>query len=314
MTTTTTAQPRKFDHWLTVQQFARFLNVSYPTAYQWFADDARHAQNAGLDTNWCCKPFDKKNWRIDPAWAAAFVPPSQRPRPSEPSCDNHPLASWLTLQQVADRFGVALITVRAWWRDREFDRPPPGEPESAWYRAPYGEATAYDRRLGGRLVNPAALDTFVPPAQRPRAAIAAAGLLPADEAAAFTGRSLPAVNLAAQLGELPFVLVDGQRAFDRTDLLAWRDLPTPTGRPRPPRSNERARNRAVRPGPLLSFSDAWRLLGFADRASVTRLVQTGRLPVVLDEQGNRRVKRADVEALAAERQAKKGKREAQAAA
>jgi len=224
--------------------------------------------------------------------------------------DDHPLATWLTLQQVADRLGVALITVKRWWRDREFDRPPPGEPDSEWYRAPHGDATAYDRRLGGRLVNRAALDTFVPPSQRPRAAITAAGRLTAAQAAAFIGRSIPLVNRAAQLGDLPFVLVDGVRAFDRADLETWRATPTPTGRPR--RSLDSERNKAVQSGPLLSFSDAWRLLGYANRASITRLVQRGRLPVVLDGQGNKRVNRADVEALVAEREARKAKREARA--
>ncbi|SDG95439.1 hypothetical protein SAMN05216466_106172 [Paraburkholderia phenazinium] len=222
-----------------------------------------------------------------------------------------PFEQWLTLQQVADRLGVTYITATRWWHDGEFDRPPPGKPDTIWYRAPYGPATGYDKRRG-RLVNPAALDTFVRPSERPRAAIAAAGRLTADEAAAFIGRSVPLVSRAAQLGDLPFVLIDGVRAFDRADLETWRATPTPTGRPRPPRSQKGARSKAVRSGPLLSFSDAWRLLGFADRASITRLVQRGRLPVVLDEHGNKRVNRADVEALAAQRAAKKATRDAQA--
>lgn len=306
----TTAAPRApFDDWLTVQQFADRIGVSYATAYQWFDDDARTAQYAGLDANWRCKPYDKKNWRIDPAWAAAFVPQSQRPRPSKPLRDNAPLAAWLTLQQVADRLGAALVTVSTWFRDGEFDRPPPGQEkhDNVWYRSPHGPSTSYDARRG-RLVNPFALDTFVPPSRRPRAAIAAAGRLTADEAAAFIGCSVPTVNRAAQLGDLVFVLIDGVRAFDRADLEAWRDMPTPTGRPRPRRSLERARNKAVRPGPLLSLSDAWRLLGYADRSGITRLVQRGRLPVVFDEQGNRRVNRSDVEAMAVEREARKVKR------
>jgi hypothetical protein len=107
------------------------------------------------------------------------------------------------------------------------------------------------------------------------------------------------------LGALPFVLIDGTRAFDRADLVAWQTMPTPTGRPRVPRSLERARAKAVRPGPLLSFSDAWRLLGYADRSGITRLVERGLLPVVLDEQGRKRVNRSDVEILAAKRAAKK---------
>lgn len=222
------------------------------------------------------------------------------------------IVEWLTLQQVADRLGVTYLTAARWWRDHEFDRPPPGEPDTIWYRAPYGSATGYDKRLGGRLVNAAALDTFVPPSERPRAAIAAAGRLTAAQAAAFIGRSVPLLNRAAQLGDLPFVLIDGVRAFDRADLETWRTTPTPTGRPR--RSLDSERKKAVRSGPLLSFSDAWRLLGFANRASITRLVQRGRLPVVLDEQGNKRVNRADVEAMIAQRAARKAKREARAAA
>ncbi|MFM0594013.1 MerR family transcriptional regulator [Paraburkholderia dilworthii] len=217
---------------------------------------------------------------------------------------------WLTLRQVADRLAVALVTVSTWWRDNEFDRPPPGEPDNIWYRAPYGSATGYDRRLGGRLVNPAALDTFVPPSQRSRACVAAAGRLIADEAAAFVGCSVPHLNRAAQLGDLLFTVVEGVRAFDRADLETWRTTPTPTGRPR--RSLDSERNKAVRPGPLLSFSDAWRLLGYADRASITRLVQRGRLPVVFDERGRKRVNRSDVEALVAEREARMAKREARA--
>lgn len=213
----------------------------------------------------------------------------------------------LTLQQVADRLGVALVTVSKWWRDGEFDRPPPGEPDSVWYRAPYGSATGYDAHRG-RLVNPAVLDTFVPPSQRPRAAIAAAGRLTAEEAATFIGCSVPHLNRAANFGDLPYVLIDGLRSYGRADLDVWRAMPTPTGRPRPRRALERERAKAVRAGPLLSFSDAWRLLGYADRASITRLVQRGRLPVVFDEQGNRRVNRADVEALAAKRAARKAKR------
>ncbi len=217
----------------------------------------------------------------------------------------------LTLQQVADRLGVALSTVSKWWRDGEFDRPPPGEPASIWHQPPQGAATAYDARRG-RLVNPFALDTFVPPSQRSRACVAAAGRLTADEAAAVAGCSVPHLNRAAHDGGLPFAWIDGVRAFDRTELETWRAAPTPTGRPR--RSLDSERNKAVQPGPLLSFSDAWRLLGYADRSSVTRLVESGRLPVVLDDQGNRRVNRADVEALAAERQARREKREARAAA
>ncbi|MBI0326948.1 hypothetical protein [Burkholderia plantarii] len=217
----------------------------------------------------------------------------------------------LTLQQVADRLGVALVTVSKWWRDGEFDRPPPGEPDTIWYRSPHGPATGYDERRG-RLVNPAVLDTFVPPQQRARAAIAAAGRLTADEAAAFIGRSVPHLNRAARLRDLPFVVIDGVRAFDRADLETWRDMPTPTGRPRPPRSLESARVKAVRAGPLLTFSDAWRLLGYADRSGVTRLVERGLLPVVLDEQGHKRVNRSDVEALVEKRAAKRAKREARA--
>ncbi|OBR53737.1 hypothetical protein [Paraburkholderia tropica] len=216
----------------------------------------------------------------------------------------------LTLQQVADRLGVALVTVSKWWRDGEFDRPPPGEPDSIWRQPPHGAATGYDAQRG-RLVNPFALDTFVPPSQRSRATIVAAGRLTADEAAAVAGCSVPHLNRAAHDGGLSFALIDGVRAFDRTELETWRAAPTPTGRPR--RSLDSERNKAVRPGPLLSFSDAWRLLGYANRASITNLVKAGRLPVVFDEQGNKRVKRSDVEALAAERQARKEKRKARAA-
>jgi hypothetical protein len=152
---------------------------------------------------------------------------------------------------------------------------------------------------------PDLIDAFVPPSQRPRAAIAAAGRLTASEAAAFVGCSTPHLNRAAHLGDLPFVLIDGTRAFDRADLEAWQTMPTPTGRPRC-RGRWRAREpRAVRPGPLLSFSDAWRLLGYADRSGITRLVERGLLPVVLDEQGRKRVNRSDVEILAAKRAAKK---------
>lgn len=219
----------------------------------------------------------------------------------------------LTLRQVADRLGVALVTVSKWWRDNEFDRPPPGVPDTAWYRSPHGPATGYDERRG-RLVNPAVLDTFVPPQQRARAAIAAAGRLTADEAAAFVGCSVPHLNRAVKLGDLPFVLIDGTRAFHRADLEAWQTMPTPTGRPRVPRSLKSARSKAVRSGPLLSLSDAWRLLGYADRSGVTRLVERSRLPIVLDEAGRRWVKRTDVEALVAERQARREKREARAAA
>ncbi|WP_205192098.1 hypothetical protein, partial [Burkholderia sp. LMG 13014] len=92
----------------------------------------------------------------------------------------------------------------------------------------------------------------------------------------------------------------------------WQTMPTPTGRPRVPRSLESARAKAVRPGPLLSFSDAWRLLGYADRSGVTRLVERGLLPVVLDEQGHKRVNRSDVLALVEKRTARKAKREARA--
>ncbi|WP_176322326.1 helix-turn-helix domain-containing protein [Burkholderia vietnamiensis] len=212
----------------------------------------------------------------------------------------------LTLQQVADRLGVALVTVSKWWRDGEFDRPAPGEPDSIWHQPPHGAATAYDARRG-RLVNPSALDTFVPPSQRSRATIAAAGRLTADEAAAFVGCSVPHLNrAAANAGDLPFVVIDGRRTFDRADLETWRDLPTPTGRPR--RSLDSERSKAVRSGPLLSLSDAWRLLGYANRSSVTRLVESGRLPVVFDEQGRKRVNRVDVEALGAEREARKARR------
>ncbi|MDR5643232.1 MULTISPECIES: hypothetical protein [Burkholderia] len=217
-----------------------------------------------------------------------------------------PHDDWLTLQQVAERLGVALVTVKKWWRDGEFYRLPPGEPDTISTRASRGAGTGYNKSRGGRMVNTALLDTFVPPSQRLRATIAAAGRLTADEAAAFIGRSTPHLNRAAHVGDLPFVLIDGVRAFDRADLETWRDMPTPTGRPR--RSLDSARNKAVRAGPLLSLSDAWRLLGFADRASITRLVQRGRLPVVFDEQGHRRVNRTDVEALAAERAARKAKR------
>lgn len=223
-----------------------------------------------------------------------------------------PHDDWLTLQQVAERLGVAFGTVKKWWRDGEFYRLPPGEPDTISTRALRGAGTGYNKSLGGRLVNTALLDTFVPPSQRPRAAIAAAGRLTADEAAAFIGRSVPHLNRAARLRELPFVVIDGVRAFDRADLETWRDMPTPTGRPRVPRSLESARAKAVRPGPLLSFSDAWRLLGYADRSGITRLVERGLLPVVLDEQGYKRVNRSDVEALVEKRVARKAKREARA--
>ncbi|HDR9168705.1 TPA: hypothetical protein QDB40_002684 [Burkholderia vietnamiensis] len=219
---------------------------------------------------------------------------------------------WLTLQQVAERLGVALVTVKKWWRDGEFYRLPPGEPDTISTRASRGAGTGYNKSRGGRLVNTALLDTFVPPSQRLRATIAAAGRLTADEAAAFIGRSVPHLNRAARLRELPFVVIDGVRAFDRAELETWRDMPTPTGRPRVPRSLESARAKAVRPGPLLSFSDAWRLLGYADRSGITRLVERGLLPVVLDEQGHKRVNRSDVLALVEKRAAKKAKREARA--
>ncbi|WP_175992792.1 hypothetical protein [Burkholderia vietnamiensis] len=289
---TTTARPHvPFDDWLTVQQFADRIGVSYATAYQWFADDAREAWRAGLDTDWCCKPYDNKNWRIDPAWAAAFVPPSQRPPTSKPLRDDHPLAGWLTLQQVAERFGVTYATATKWWRTGAL-----------------GVSGTWRDDRHRLIFAPDLLDTFVPPSQRPRAAIAAAGRLTADEAAAFVGCSTPHLNRAAHVGDLRFVLIDGTRAFDRADLEAWQAMPTPTGRPRVPRSLESARAKAVRPGPLLSFSDAWRLLGYADRSGVTRLVERGLLPVVLDEQGYKRVNRSDVEALAEKRAARKAKR------
>ncbi|MDN7857989.1 helix-turn-helix domain-containing protein [Burkholderia cepacia] len=294
MTITTPRAP--IEDWLTVQQFADRIGVSYATAYQWFADDAREAWRAGLDTDWCCKPYDKKNWRIDPAWAAAFVPPSQRSRTSKPLRDNHPLAAWLTLRQVADRFGVAYATATKWWRS--------GALVSGTWRDDH-------HRL---IFAPDLIDALVPLSQRPRAAIAAAGRLTAHEAAAFVGCSVPHLNRAVKLGDLPFVLIDGTRAFHRADLEAWQTMPTPTGRPRVPRSLESARAKAVRSGPLLSLSDAWRLLGYADRSGVTRLVERGRLPIVLDEAGRRWVKRTDVEALVAERQARREKREARAAA
>jgi len=222
---------------------------------------------------------------------------------------------WLTLQQVADRLGVALVTVSKWWRDGEFYRLPPGEPDTISTRASRGTFTGYNKSRGGRLVNTALLDTFVPPSQRLRATIAAAARLTADEAAAFVGCSTPHLNRAAHVGDLPFVLIDGTRAFDRADLEAWQTMPTPTGRPRVPRvprSLESARAKAVRPGPLLSFSDAWRLLGYADRSGITRLVERGLLPVVLDEQGHKRVNRSDVLALVEKRAAKRAKREARA--
>ncbi|HFT8009342.1 TPA: hypothetical protein ACU9T0_005603 [Burkholderia cenocepacia] len=223
-----------------------------------------------------------------------------------------PHDDWLTLQQVAERLGVAFVTVKKWWRDGEFYRLPPGEPDTISARALRGAFTGYNKSRGGRLVNVALLDTFVPPQQRTRAAIAAAGRLTADEAAAFVGCSTPHLNRAAHVGDLPFVLIDGTRAFDRADLEAWQVMPTPTGRPRVPRSLESARVKAVRPGPLLSFSDAWRLLGYADRSGITRLVERGLLPVVLDEQGHKRVNRSDVEALVEKRAARKAKREARA--
>jgi hypothetical protein len=114
------------------------------------------------------------------------------------------------------------------------------------------------------------------------------------QAAALTGRGVSTVSLAARTGDLAFVLVDGVRAFDRDDLIAWRDAKS-----------------APPTGPLLTFADAWRMMGYANRSSVTRLIDAGRLTVVLDEQGHKRVNRADVEALAAERAAKKATREAQ---
>lgn len=111
------------------------------------------------------------------------------------------------------------------------------------------------------------------------------------QAATLTGRGVSTVSRAARTGDLAFVLVDGVRAFDRNDLIAWRD----------------AKN-APPTGPLLTFADAWRMMGYANRSSVTRLIDAGRLTVVLDEQGRPRLNRADVEALAAARHAKKTKR------
>lgn len=115
------------------------------------------------------------------------------------------------------------------------------------------------------------------------------------QAAALTGRGVSTVSRAARTGDLAFVLVDGVRTFDRNDLIAWRD----------------AKN--VPPtGPLLTFADAWRMMGYANRSSVTRLIDAGCLTVVLDEQGHKRVNRSDVEALIAKRVARKAKHEVQA--
>ena len=196
----------------------------------------------------------------------------------------------LTLQQVADRLGVAYVTVSKWWSDGEFDRYAPGEKPDGPFAFRTRSATGYDPRRG-RLVDPAVLDTFVPPQHRARAAIAAVGRLTAPEAAAFIGCSLPTVNRAAQLHELAFVLIDGVRAFDRTDLQAWQ-----------------AAKNAPPTGPLMSFADASRRLGHKDGSGVTRLVQRGRLSVVINEHGRKRLFRADVEELAAKRAARKARR------
>lgn len=112
------------------------------------------------------------------------------------------------------------------------------------------------------------------------------------QAAALTGSGVSTVSLAARSGDLPFVVVDGVRRYALGDLHAWQ-----TTKYAPPT------------GPLLSFSDAWRMIGYANRSSITRAIEAGRLVVVFDEQGNRRVKRADVEALIAERHARKAKRD-----
>ncbi|MFM0594009.1 helix-turn-helix domain-containing protein [Paraburkholderia dilworthii] len=181
-----------------------------------------------------------------------------------PATERTPHGDSLTLRQFADRFNVSLATAVKWLD-------------------------------GDARLDPAWAESFVPPPGRDRSVIEAMGLLTCSQAATFVGRSVPTVNVAARAGELPFVLVNGVRAFDRADLTTWL-----AAKNTPPA------------GPLLSNADAWRLLGYANRASITNLVKSGRLPVVLDKQGNKRVKRSDVEALAAEREAKKAKREARA--
>ncbi|MGF6570142.1 hypothetical protein [Paraburkholderia fungorum] len=180
------------------------------------------------------------------------------------AAEHAPHSSGLTLRQFAERFKVSLATARKWLDgDARLDQ--------AW------------------------VESFVPPPGRHRSVIEAMGLLACSQAAAFVGRSVPTLSLAARTGELPFVLVNGVRAFDRADLTAWL-----TAKNTPPA------------GPLLSNADAWRLLGYANRASITNLIRAGTLPVVLDEHGNKRVNRADVLALAEKRKARKAKREARA--
>ncbi|MCA7885497.1 MULTISPECIES: helix-turn-helix domain-containing protein [Burkholderiaceae] len=118
-----------------------------------------------------------------------------------------------------------------------------------------------------------------------------AGRVTATQAAALTGRGIATVSLAARSGDLPFVVVNGVRRFAPADLHAWQ-----------------AAKHAPPTGPLLSFSDAWRLIGYANRSSITRAIEAGRLTVVLDEHGRPRLNRADVEALAEQRRARKAKR------
>ncbi|MDR8731330.1 hypothetical protein [Burkholderia pseudomultivorans] len=117
----------------------------------------------------------------------------------------------------------------------------------------------------------------------------------ATQAAALTGRGIATISLAARSCDLPFVVVNGVRRFALADLYAWQ-----------------AAKHAPPTGPLLSFSDAWRLIGYANRSSIRRAIDAGRLIVVLDEHGRQRLNRADVEALAEKRAARKAKREARA--
>ncbi|WP_186264214.1 helix-turn-helix transcriptional regulator [Burkholderia gladioli] len=117
----------------------------------------------------------------------------------------------------------------------------------------------------------------------------------AAQAAVLTGRGVSTISLAARSGDLPFTVVRGVRRFALADLHAWQ-----------------AAKHAPPTGPFLSFSDAWRLIGYANRSSITRAIKAGRLAVVLDKQGRPRLNRADVETLVAERAAKKAKREARA--
>ena len=91
-------------------------------------------------------------------------------------------------------------------------------------------------------------------------------------------------------GILPFIVVNCVRRFAFADLDAWQ-----------------AAKHAPPTGPLLSFSDAWRTIGYANRSSITRAIQTGRLVVERDELGRPRLNRIDVEALADERRVKKAK-------